>query len=34
MNHYQAKYRAQEIRAIQKKAKELGLDVTLTSVAA
>ena len=34
MNYYEEKYRAQEIHTIQKKAKELGLDVTLIPVAA
>lgn len=34
MNYYEEKYRAREIHTIQKKAKELGLEVTLTPVAA
>ena len=34
MNYYEEKYRDQEIRTIQKKAKQLGLEVTLTPVAA
>jgi transposase len=34
MQYYEEKYRAHEIHSIQKKAKELGLQVTLTPVAA
>ena len=34
MNYYQEKYRENEIRRIQKKAKELGLVATLTPAAA
>jgi hypothetical protein len=30
MTYYEEKYRAHEIRRIQKKAKDLGLDVTLS----
>ena len=34
MKYYEEKYRAHEIRSIQKKAKELGLEVTLSSAVA
>jgi hypothetical protein len=34
MKYYEEKYRAHEIRSIQKKAKELGLEVTLNPAAA
>jgi hypothetical protein len=34
MNYYEEKYRDHEIRSIQKKAKELGLDVTLSPATA
>jgi transposase len=34
MTYYEEKYRAHEIRSIQKKAKELGLEVTLNPAAA
>jgi len=34
MTYYEEKYRAHEIRSIQKKAKELGLDGTLTPAVA
>jgi len=33
MNYYEEKYREHEIRSIQKKAKELGLEVTLSHAA-
>jgi hypothetical protein len=34
MKYYEQKYREQEIRSIQKKAKALGLTVTLTPAVA
>jgi hypothetical protein len=34
MDYYEEKYREYEIRSIQKKAKELGLEVTLNPAAA
>ena len=34
MNYYEEKYRDHEIRSIQERAKELGLDVTLNPAAA
>jgi len=34
MNYYEETYRDHEIRSVQKKAKELGLDVTLNPAAA
>ena len=34
MKYYEEKYRAHEIRSIQKKAKDLGLEVTLNPAAA
>jgi hypothetical protein len=34
MNYYEEKYRDHEIRSIQKKAKELGLEVTFNPTAA
>jgi hypothetical protein len=34
MEYYEEKYREHEIRSIQKKAKDLGLAVTLTPNAA
>jgi hypothetical protein len=33
MNYYEEKYRDHQIRSIQKKAKELGLEVTLSPAA-
>jgi hypothetical protein len=33
MNYYEEKYRDHQIRSIQKKAKELGLEVTLCPAA-
>ena len=34
MNYYEEKYRDHEIRSIQKRAKELGLEVTLNPTVA
>jgi hypothetical protein len=33
MNYYEEKYREHEIQSIQKKAKQLGLEVTLRPAA-